>query len=97
MVLPIYIAPLMTYNEPKIDTLLAISIPLSFVMGIPAGGNDVSNSMGPVFGSNTLSMPWCLLLASFFNVLGAIVLGDKVSKTISSKILEAEEFVGYDN
>lgn len=39
-------------------------------------------------------MPWVLFLGSLFNFIGAIALGDKVSKTISSKILELDEFEG---
>lgn len=53
------------------------------------GGNDVANSMGTVYGSKTLSLRNALLLAAILEFGGAVLLGQNVTKTISSGVIGA--------
>ena len=53
------------------------------------GANDVANAIGPAVGSRALRVRTAVILAALFELLGAALVGDKVSSTISDKILDA--------
>lgn len=52
------------------------------------GGNDVANTMAPVYGSRTLSLKKILVFAAVMEFLGAVTLGQNITKTIGSGIIQ---------
>ncbi len=67
------------------DTILMIFLVLSVVIAIAIGAND--ETMAPLYGSRILNMKQILILAAVFAILGAVLLGEGVAKSVGNKIL----------
>lgn len=64
--------------DPFSDELLPFVIAgfiISFVLAFGVGANDVANSFGTSVGSRVLTLKKACLLATVFEVLGAILVG----------------------
>jgi PiT family inorganic phosphate transporter len=62
--------------------LVAIAIIAGLYLAFNIGANDVANAMGTSVGSGALSIRKAILLAAIFEFLGALLIGDEVSRTI---------------
>lgn len=65
--------------EPWSDELLPFAIAgffVSFVLAFGVGANDVANSFGTSVGSRVLTLRNACILATIFEVLGAILIGE---------------------
>ncbi len=69
-----------------------LAIILGFYLAWNIGANDVANSMGTSIGSGVITVRKAIYLAAILNVLGAILVGGHVTKTISKDIIDPDSF-----
>lgn len=80
---------------PQANTaILLITIAFAVFMAFNIGGNDVANSFGTSVGAGTLSMKQALVVASVFEVSGAVLAGGEVTDTVRSGIVDLNAIHG---
>lgn len=65
-----------------IAILVVIAIIAGLYLAFNIGANDVANAMGTSVGSGALTIKRAILAAAVFEFLGALLIGDEVSRTI---------------
>lgn len=65
--------------------ILTIFLVISILIAIAIGAND--ETMAPLYGSRILNMKQILVLATIFAILGALLLGEGVAKSVGEDIL----------
>lgn len=87
-----------TEVDPALIYLLVFAFIIAFFLAFGVGANDVANSFGTSVGSRVLTLKQACILATIFEILGAITMGKRlfagmyklVSKTVS--ILQDTKF-----
>ncbi|KAF5269255.1 hypothetical protein FQR65_LT02556 [Abscondita terminalis] len=77
--------------EPFADHLLwviVVGFIIAFVLAFGIGANDVANSFGTSVGSKVLTISQACILATIFEIAGAVLIGYKVSDTMRKGILD---------
>lgn len=77
-----------------ITLIVALTILMSILVGWSIGANDAANSMGVAVGSRVLSLRQAIVLVVVFGLLGALVQGGEVTKTIGNGIVKMSALEG---
>jgi len=72
-------------SEIIVFSIFIVFIVISLLIAFAIGAND--ETFATVYGSKTLTLKEVLLLATIFAILGALILGEAVSKTIGKGVL----------
>ncbi|GIX91901.1 sodium-dependent phosphate transporter 1-A [Caerostris extrusa] len=76
--------------------IVILSFIVAFFLAFGVGANDVANSFGTSVGSKALSLRAACILATIFEILGAVLMGYKVSDTVRKGIFDVEIFFGFE-
>lgn len=71
--------------------LIALTIVMGLAVGWSIGANDAANSLGTAVGSRVLTLKQAIILISIFGLLGALLQGSYVAKTIGKGIVPMDQ------
>ncbi|BES95255.1 Phosphate transporter family [Nesidiocoris tenuis] len=80
--------------SPDAIWLVVLSFMVAFILACGIGANDVANSFGTSVGSKVLSVRTACILATIFEMAGAVLIGYKVSDTMRKGILDVSLYEG---
>ncbi|HHB94856.1 MAG TPA: inorganic phosphate transporter [Campylobacterales bacterium] len=86
-----YYAHISFGHMPHAEFLIIAAI-FGAYMSMNIGANDVANNVGPAVGSGALTIGGAILVASIFEVSGALIAGGDVVKTIKKGIIDPSAF-----
>ncbi|GAB6019449.1 hypothetical protein CHUAL_001028 [Chamberlinius hualienensis] len=75
-------------ESPEVLWILVVAFIVSFLLAFGLGANDVANSFGTSVGSKVLSLRNACILATVFEIAGAVLVGYRVSDTIRKGIID---------
>ncbi|TSA86599.1 inorganic phosphate transporter [Helicobacter mehlei] len=67
--------------------LLVLATVVGGYMAMNIGANDVANNVGPLVGSQAITLGMAILIAAICEVLGAVLAGSEVVQSIKGKII----------
>ena len=73
-------------------SFLILAAAFGAYMAMNIGANDVANNVGPAVGAGALSIGGAILVASIFELLGALIAGGDVVGTIKKGIIDPAAF-----
>jgi inorganic phosphate transporter, PiT family len=73
-------------------SLVFLTSLLAFYLAWNLGANDVANSMGTAVGSKALTLTQALAIAGILEFAGALLLGQEVSSTLATQIINPVQF-----
>uniref|UniRef100_A0A6A7FQL5 Sodium-dependent phosphate transporter 1-B-like isoform X3 n=1 Tax=Hirondellea gigas TaxID=1518452 RepID=A0A6A7FQL5_9CRUS len=74
--------------DPSLVPLVVAGFIVAFILAFGIGANDVANSFGTSVGSKVITFRTACILGSIFEILGAILIGYKVSDTVRKGIID---------
>ncbi|CAH8448477.1 unnamed protein product [Dicrocoelium dendriticum] len=77
--------------------MVIVGFIIAFVLAFGIGANDVANTFGSSVGSGVLTLKQACTLATICELLGALLLGSRVSSTIRKGIVDTSLFDTVDN
>ncbi|XP_046479080.1 sodium-dependent phosphate transporter 1-A isoform X1 [Neodiprion pinetum] len=83
------------YDESLI-WLVVVGFIVAFILAFGIGANDVANSFGTSVGAGVLTIVQACILATIFEIAGAVLIGYKVSDTMRKGILDVSLYEGHE-
>ncbi|KAE9413364.1 hypothetical protein Angca_007805, partial [Angiostrongylus cantonensis] len=80
------------FDQESVIWVLVVGMILGFLLAAAMGANDVANTFGTTVGSGTLTLSQAYILASFFEALGAILVGWSVTDTLRKGVVDTTMF-----
>ncbi|XP_078382209.1 sodium-dependent phosphate transporter 1-A-like isoform X2 [Oculina patagonica] len=74
--------------------IVVVGFIVSFVLAFGIGANDVANSFGTSVGAKVLTLRQACIIATIFELAGAILIGARVSDTVRKGIIDINSFNG---
>jgi PiT family inorganic phosphate transporter len=85
-------------EEKRTDSLalwfLGGALLVSFYLAWNIGANDLANAMGTSVGSKALTVKQAVIWAAILNLLGAIIVGSRVTETVRKNIIDLDAIGG---
>lgn len=75
--------------DPALLWIVIVGFIVSFVLAFGLGANDVANSFGTSVGSKVLTIRQACILATIFEIAGAVLIG---TKPLGFPIVETQHF-----
>ena len=79
---------------PELIWILILGFIIAFILSFGIGANDVANSFGTSVGSGVLTLRNACILATIFEIAGAVLIGAKVSDTVRKGIFDETIYEG---
>ncbi|XP_012284709.1 sodium-dependent phosphate transporter 1-B [Orussus abietinus] len=83
------------YDE-SLVWIVVVGFVVAFVLAFGIGANDVANSFGTSVGAGVLTIFQACILATIFEIAGAVLIGYKVSDTMRKGILDVSLYEGHE-
>ncbi|XP_076661429.1 na[+]-dependent inorganic phosphate cotransporter type III [Halictus rubicundus] len=83
------------YDE-SLVWIVVVGFLVAFVLAFGIGANDVANSFGTSVGAGVLTIFQACVLATIFEIAGAVLIGYKVSDTMRKGILDVTLYEGHE-
>ncbi|KAG7205804.1 hypothetical protein KM043_007749 [Ampulex compressa] len=83
------------YDE-NLIWIIVVGFVVAFVLAFGIGANDVANSFGTSVGAGVLTIFQACILATVFEIAGAVLIGYKVSDTMRKGILDVTLYEGHE-
>ncbi|XP_076183435.1 na[+]-dependent inorganic phosphate cotransporter type III isoform X1 [Ptiloglossa arizonensis] len=83
------------YDE-NLVWIVVVGFLVAFVLAFGIGANDVANSFGTSVGAGVLTIFQACILATIFEIAGAVLIGYKVSDTMRKGILDVALYEGHE-
>ena len=83
------------YDE-NLVWIVVVGFLVAFVLAFGIGANDVANSFGTSVGAGVLTIFQACILATIFEIAGAVLIGYKVSDTMRKGILDVTLYEGHE-
>lgn len=80
-------------TDPTLLAMGVMAVGFGLYMAWNIGANDVANAMATSVGSGTISFKQAVLIAGFFELLGAVLAGGTVTDTVRKGIVNTNLFV----
>jgi len=77
--------------------VVVLAFVISFLLAMAMGANDVANSFGTSVGSGVITLRQCWLMGTIFEILGATLLGARVSDTMRKGIIDVSKYNGTED
>ncbi|XP_017882238.1 sodium-dependent phosphate transporter 1-B [Ceratina calcarata] len=83
------------YDE-SLVWIVVVGFIVAFILAFGIGANDVANSFGTSVGAGVLTIFQACILATIFEIAGAVLIGYKVSDTMRKGILDVTLYEGHE-
>lgn len=67
--------------------IMAAAVAVAVYLALSIGANDVSNALGPAVGANAIGLTKGLILVALMDVLGAVLAGGPVTRTLTEGLV----------